>query len=407
MIKAGSIAYAILICIVVGIFCYSLILMSGYSKIHQNMLDAHAELISNNASAQEYFLSKIENIEEKKISMDVFDNGIVSSGIVKPWGFYKILMTTSVFKKDTIQRFALIGQWQKEDGVALYLSDASRPLFMVEKAKITGNVFLPKAGIKAGYITSNAYRDTKFLLGTKRNSKTSLPKIDNIDFAYDTDDIYRMDLKEVEDNVPLYNSFGKRTLVIESDTLVMNNKKLSGNIVMKFKDSIYIKKSNVLKDIIIDAPKVAFESGFTGNVQVLAENVVGLEEKVILKYPSGILMFKGNVDKREVIIGKKSKILGGIVIGDNNTGLDKMITVEEEAEVIGDIYCNGKLQLKGSVIGTVYTNNFYLKTEASAYDNYILNGIIDRKSLPDEFVRIPLFKNKSEYFKPYAVIKQM
>ena len=31
----------------------------------------------------------------------------------------------------------------------------------------------------------------------------------------------------------------------------------------------------------------------------------------------------------------------------------------------------------------------------------------DKKSLPEEFVRIPLFKNKSEYFKPYEVIKQI
>ncbi|EZH73945.1 hypothetical protein ATO12_13765 [Aquimarina atlantica] len=407
MIKAGSIAYAILICIVVGIFCYSLLLMSGYAKIHQGMLDAHAELVSNNESAQEYFLAKIEDIEEKRITVDVFDNGMVSSGRIKPWGFYKVLLTTSVFKKDTIKRAALIGQWQKEDALALYLSDASKPLFMVEKAKITGNVFLPKSGIKAGYITSNAYRDTKFLIGTKRNSKTSLPKIDHIDFAYDIDNARQIRLNEIKDNVVLYNGFSKQTLVIESDTIIVDNKKLSGNIVIKSKDSIYIKKNNVLEDIIIEAPKVAFESGFVGNVQVLAEKVVGLEENVVLKYPSGILMNTGNVDKREVVIGKKSKILGGVVINDINRGLDKIITVEEDAEVIGDIYCSGKLQLKGNVIGTVYTSNFYLRTEASAYDNYILNGTIDRKSLPDEFVRIPLFKNKSEYFKPYAIIKQI
>ncbi|GAA4272072.1 hypothetical protein GCM10022258_13660 [Aquimarina gracilis] len=379
--------------------------MSGYSRVYTTMLDTHAELLVNNESAQEFFLGKVDDIEEKEITIDLFENGITSLGVIKPWGFYKVLHTTSVFKKDSVKRTALIGQWQKDDNLALYLSDASKPLFMVEKAKIIGNAALPKSGIKAGYITSNAYRDTKYLQGSKRVSKTSLPKIDYLDFGYG--DVRTTRLNEVKDHTRLYNAFDKQTLVVETDTIVLENKVLTGNIVIKSKDSIYIKKSNVLENVLIEAPKVAFESGFTGTVQVLAERIVSLEENVVLRYPSGILMNKGNVDKREINIAKNSKVLGGIVVEDENRGLDKIVTIEEDAEVIGDIYCSGKLQLKGNVTGTVYTSNFYLKTEASAYDNYILNGTIDRKGLPIEFVRIPLFKSKSEYFRPYAIIKQI
>ncbi len=406
MIKAGSIAYAILICIVVGIFCYALLLMSGYSRIYTRMLDTHSEVLANNESAQQYFLGKVDEIQEKPMTTDLFENGITSVATIKPWGFYKILLTTSYFKKDTIQRTALIGQWQKEEDLALYLSDASKPLFMVEKAKITGDAFLPKAGIKSGYITSNAYRDTKYLVGAKRVSKASLPKIDHMNFGYD-EAVRQIQLEDLTDDVMLYNGFHKETLIVESDTIVLENKRLSGNIVIKSKDSIYIKKSNILEDIVIESPKVAFEAGFTGTIQILAQKVVGLEENVVLRYPSGILMHTGSVDKREIIMAKNSKILGGIVISDDNRGLDKIITIEEDAEVVGDIYCSGKLQLKGNVVGTVYTSNFYLRTEASAYDNYILNGTIDRKGLPQEFVRIPLFKKNSEYRKPYAIIKQI
>ncbi|MBP2832835.1 hypothetical protein J8281_11620 [Aquimarina sp. U1-2] len=406
MIKAGSIAYAILICIVVGIFCYSLLAMSGYSRVYTTMLDTYTEVFSTNASAQAYFLSKVEDIEEKQHTVDIFEDGISSSGIVKPWGFYKVLLTSSIFKKDTIQRAVLIGQRLKEENQALYLSDASKPLFMVGKAKITGTAYLPKSGIKAGYISSNAYRDSKYLVGSKRVSKTSLPKIDNVNFGYDQE-VKTIQLQELKDDVLMYNDFFQKTVVVISDTTILERKKLSGNIIITSKDSIYVKKNNELEDIIIKAPKVAFESGFKGTVQVLAQKVVGLEDKVLLRYPSGIFMSTGNVDERKVRIGEQSKVLGGIVLSDDNRGIDKMITIEENAEVIGDIYCSGKLQLKGKVTGAVYASSFYLRTEASAYDNYILDGAINRQNLPKEFVRIPLFKNKSDYNTPYAIIKQI
>ena len=404
MIKAGSIAYAIFICVVVGIFCYSLLLMSGYSRIHQDMLAVHTELLSNNASAQAYFLKHIDEIEGKSITKDIFENEMLSTGKIKPWGFYKVLVTTSVFKNDTIERSALIGQ-QSQDNLALYLTDSSKPLFMVDKAKITGNAFLPKAGIKAGYITSNAFKNIKFLEGNKNTSKISLPKIKDIKRIYDNNSIQEISMHEVKDKKLLYNSFESPTLIIENIGVRLSNKNLSGNIIITSKDSIFIKNDNVLQDVIIQAPKVVFESGFTGAVQVRAERIVELQKKVILRYPSSILLNSGNADKREVIIGNESKIIGGVVIYDATKGLDKMITIAEDAEVIGDVYCSGKLQLKGKVVGTVYTSKFYLKTAAAIYDNYIKDGVIDRKSLPDEFVRIALFGNESDFYKAYEVIK--
>ncbi|MCX2762930.1 hypothetical protein [Aquimarina muelleri] len=407
MIKASSIAYAIFICVIIGVFCYSLLVMSGHAKIHQTMLFTYVELISNNTSAQEYFLGKVKELKQEDITIDLFDNGIVSLGSIKPWGFYDVLTTKSIFKKDTIIQVALIGQKRNKDTIALYLTDNNKALFMVEKAKITGDVFLPKAGIKAGYITASSYRKDNFLLGSKKNSRTKLPNMNTSVFTYEPDEAVRVTFEDITSTSMYYNSYANKTIVIEVDEITIRNKKLSGNIILESRDSIYIKKNNEFEDIIIKAPKVVFEKGFKGNVQVIAEDIVELEENVVLMYPSGIMMSEKRSNEKEVILKKDSKILGAIVVYDKDNNVDKKITIDEKAEVVGTVFCNGKVQLKGTVFGTVYTNNFYLKTEGSIYDNYIMNGIIDRKSLPDFFIGISLFQTQVEQLETYAIIKSI
>jgi len=404
MIKAGSIANAILICIVVGVFCYALLMMSSYAKIHQTMLFTYTELISNNESAQQYFLQKVDAIEDQNTTVDLFDNGILSSASIKPWGLYQVLVTESIFKKDTIRQSVLIGENQEDDRLALYLTDNSKALFMVDKAKIKGNVFIPKKGIKPGYITTNAYRNTRFLSGSKSASKTKLPEIKAAIFNFENQEIDKINVGELKDTITYYQSFTENTLFIDVKEIKLQQKYLSGNIVLEAKDSIYIKKDNVLNNIIIKAPKVVFETGFNGSVQVIADQLVVLEENVILHYPSAIFIAKGRSEKKEVQLKKNSKILGAIVVADQHKSSDKLLTIEEDVAVIGDVFCSGKVALKGTVIGTVYTNNFYLKTEASTYDNYIMNGIIDRNSLPDNFVRISLFENSKNQERKYAII---
>ncbi|WAC02712.1 hypothetical protein N7U66_03310 [Lacinutrix neustonica] len=148
-----------------------------------------------------------------------------------------------------------------------------------------------------------------------------------------------------------------------------------------------------------------FETGFQGSVQVLAEQLVVLNEDVILKYPSGILINKGVSEKKEVRLKKNSKVLGAVVVYDQDKSAHKIIKIDKKAEVVGDVFCSGKIQLTGKIIGTVYTSSFYLKTEASTYDNYIMNGMIDRKNLPNDFVRIPLFQHNHNRL--YGAIKPM
>jgi hypothetical protein len=407
MIKAGSLYYAIMICVLVGICCAAFMLTSHYSRMHSMILQSHTELLTTNHSAGNYFLGRVDRLNNSSESLDLFDNGIESNGNITNWGFYKVLKVSSVFKNDTVVSHSLLGEKSKPQS-ALYLVDNDKPLQMVGKAKIKGDAYLPKKGIKKGYITTQSFSSYTFLEGNKLRSDNKLPTLKGIFAKPDTLYTKKLHLEEIENDDVIYQSFNEKTLEVKVNTFSMSSKTILGNVVISSKDSLFITRNNTLEDVLIMAPIVIFEKGFTGTVQVFGSQKVELQEDVVLKYPSGIFMDGDHLERREVIMNEDCKLLGSVVVSKSNNGSKgvSLITIQKQAEVIGNVYCDGSTQLKGSVIGSLYTDNFYLKTKASSYENYIENGLVDLKSLSEEFLGNSFSDNKKNSPR-YAVIKTL
>lgn len=407
MIKAGSLYYAIMICVLVGICCASIMLISHYSRMHALILQTHMEILNTNNSAMNYFLGKVDRLEISDEKVDLFENGIVSEGNVAHWGFYKILEVRSVFKNDTITGYGLLGKKNDLES-ALYLVDNDKPLQMVGKAKIKGDVYLPKKGIKKGYITSQSFSSSTFLEGNKLRSGNKLPNINNVFLGQDTVGLERKQVSELKNGQVLYNSFGSETLHVLVDTPFLANQTIFGNVIISSMDSLFIRENNRLEDVLIVAPIVIFEKGFTGSLQVAGTEKVELQEDVILKYPSGVYMAGENAGKRSVILNEDSKLLGSIVVSDTKSSKQgtSLVVINKDSELIGQLYCNGSTQLSGSVIGSLSTDNFFLKTKASTYENYIKDGIIDLKSLTKDFIGISL-QNHKDANDVYGIIKML
>ncbi|WP_431244374.1 hypothetical protein ACQ9BO_08685 [Flavobacterium sp. P21] len=162
----------------------------------------------------------------------------------------------------------------------------------------------------------------------------------------------------------------------------------------------------MLEDVILIAPKITFEEGFTGTIQAFATKGIELDEKVTLNYPSVVCVYNESTDESKIKIKKGCQIYGAVVLfGNTNELLNKnTIEIDEDGLLTGDLYCSGKLMLKSNVYGSVYTNRFFLKTEVSSYENMISNIEINSAKRPEYFISIPLFDTQKT---TYGIIKKV
>ncbi|MDO5981430.1 hypothetical protein [Flavivirga spongiicola] len=407
MLKGSSLMNAIFVCVIISVFSGCFILISHYQNILNDRLYLQEDLISRNESAFNYFLnnSKLVSYNDTK-EITVFDDDIPSFIEKKNWGFYNILICKTVFKNDTISKMALVGSIKKvEDDLALYVTDYDKPLKLSGKTKILGDIKIPNGRSEQAYVNGQK-GNALTLKGRQLNSKDRLPKIDKI-INLDVSGLPRLSFNAINEEKVLVNGFDNVTKVIDVNGIAsLKDISCKGNFILYSINDLEIDSSVTLNDVVIIAPVVKIASGFKGNVQIIANQTVVVEENVSLLYPSSIYI-KNDTDIVSIEIKKNSTLVGGIVIdGDTyNNSLERKLYINEDATVIGNVYCYGSTQLKGTIVGSIYTDRFFLKTEASNYENIILNGCIDKEKLLENFVELPLFNNSFDK-KKHAVIKE-
>ncbi|HEX9600815.1 MAG TPA: hypothetical protein VF985_04945 [Mariniflexile sp.] len=406
-LRGSSLTNAIFICVIISIFCGCLVLISHYQNILNIQLYMHEDLISRNESSFNYFINNAgASPYNKTETLEMFEDGIMSYTEKKTWGFYDVLICKTIFKNDTVSKIALVGQKDNTyNNLALYVTNHDTPLKLSGKTSIFGQIKVPNGQTEQAYINGQE-GNTIQLKGAHLKSADKLPSIDK-NVQIDVTKYKPFSLDAFDEKPVIVNAFDSATKVIDlADTGVLRNLVCKGNIVLTSNSAIKIANTAKLNDVIISAPVVHIMSGFKGNVQVVAKDSVVIEEHVSLLYPSSIYI-KNDDGPSSVTLGDYSTIAGGIVIdGDTFSGaLNRTLKIQENATVIGNIYCYGKTQLKGKVIGSIYSDKFFLKTRSSSYENVILNGIINRDSLPKHFIELPLFKNDFNERK-YAVVKE-
>ena len=407
MLKASSLLYAVFVCVIVALLCGSLILIFSYqSRLNQHyFLSQDLIRASNN-----HFAQLIDNLDYESINshgeIKNENDQITTTYTLSKWGLYDILKLKTYIKKDTLSKAALIGVKSSNDRLALYLADKDKPLHIGGKSAIHGDVKISDHGVRIAYISGQHFQGNKLVNGTIGKSKSMLP-----DLQIRLDSLIPLvkkefHLEELRDKQLFFNSFHNPSMLVYTDKHAFDNITLGGNMIIHSNDSLFIRKSAHLTDVIIKAPKVVFEKGFSGSVQVIAKNGVHLEEDVFLKYPSSIYVKNDRNEMTEVVLEKGSTVIGGLVLTGHEYrySLSRLLTIEEDAKLIGRCYCFGKTQLKGQITGTLYTDRFHLKTLASIYENYIVGGIIDKKALPDQFLNVPFFNSEN---KSYDFIKEL
>ena len=405
-LKASSLSNTIFICVIISVFCGCLVLISHYNNLLNTQLHFQEELVDRNNASFSHFITNADNYTFNTVnSFDAFNDNIPSLLEKKRWGFYDILICKTSFKKDTIFKLAMVGKKSTANTkLALYTTDYDIPLKLSGETKITGHLKIPNGSIEQTYINGQFGNNVQ-VFGTQQTSSNKLPKLKKR-IELDLNNFEVVSLNSLNTN-PIVNAFSAKTKIIDLNGIkTLSDIAIKGNFVLRSNTKLSISNTAILEDVLVVAPEVVITSGFRGNIQIITKRKVDIETNVLLKYPSSIYV-ENDIDSVKVSIGKKSTLAGGIVINGNNykNSLKRELIIEEDASVIGTVYCYGKTQLKGTVIGTIFTDRFFLNSETSNYENVLLNATINRDSLVNDFIGLSLFDNLSNQTK-YNVIKE-
>lgn len=322
------------------------------------------------------------------------------------WGVFDLVKVHSKVQNESFKKVALLGGHQK-DRTALTLQDLNRPLVLVGNTRIEGNVILPGKGVKRGSIGGKSYFGSQLIYGAVESSHVAMPKLKIRDEILKmNEDLFDDQEIEVFDQLStkkVRNSFFKKTLLISSwKTLVLEEMDLKGNILIHSDSLIFVSRSVLLEDVILTAPTIIIEDGVRGSFQAIASNCIEVGSNCELNYPSCLIVVENVKTSKEInnsgqiVIKDNSKIKGVIAyLTDQAESNNKVqIYIGDKVTVIGEIYCEMNIELKGTILGMVRTRGFVANHNGASYQNHILNGQIIENGLPAQYCGLAMENNR-------------
>lgn len=386
-VNAGALQYVLVIAIIIFILLLSFIqLIQLQNKLAiKSSFYKKAILNTNNG---------FKGLSNENLDTNISEETSVSK---KNWGAFNVVKVTSKFNKEVIEKIGLVGNYSS-DRKALYLVDNNTPLVVVGNTKLIGPAYLPKRGIKRGNIAGNSFYGNVLVNGSIRESSSSLPENTTIkSISGFTNSILNKDIKSIElkDGDKLVQSFNKETLIYKDyETIRLQDVSLKGNIIVQSLRKIIVTQETDLQDIILIAPEIEIQSNTKATFQAFATKKITVNKNVSLAYPSYLFVsYKEDriEEQHGVFFGERSLIKGGVFFLHKEAkerNLNAQIMLETNTKVIGEVYCQGNIELLGTVTGEVYTKNFITKQRGSTYINHIYNGVINSRDLVDEYVGI-------------------
>ncbi|KFF11995.1 hypothetical protein [Flavobacterium hydatis] len=402
-LKSGALQFTVFVAVLIALLLGALLLYA-YTFIYMKEQSKGAiENIQLSNSGINYLL-KQQELNTDTIAIDVIkkENQIVKVNLSQ-WGLFEKATVVTQFRKKKFTKTAIIGSTiNAKESPTLILQETQTPLAVVGNTAIRGNIFLPKQGVKSGYIAGNSYYGSQLTYGIVKNSPPKLPalKKSSIDAIIFYLNEYKPTAAEDYINLGINrnstNSFKTHSKSNYSKgPIFLDNLKLTGNIIIKSDTLIKISKATLLKDIIIIAPIIEIEDGTIGSFQAIASKRISVGKNCNLNYPSALVLYQDtkknpvevstNTFDNKIFIRSGTNFKGSICYykTDDLANFLTQIVVEENAKIKGQVYCNANFELKGKVSGSVYTKQFVANQSGSIFVNHIYNGTIENENIPN------------------------
>jgi cytoskeletal protein CcmA (bactofilin family) len=404
-LKSGALQFTVFIAVLIALLLSGLILYA-YTFIYMKEQSKGAiENIQLSDTGIAYLLQQEEiNLDTLSVDFEHKENQTLKVHLSQ-WGIFEKAYTKSQFRKKIFVKTALMASLlDSQESPTLYLQETQNPLTVVGKTTIRGIAYLPSQGVRTGYIDGNSYYGSELIYGSKQKSTAILPSVkksvlDVISFYLkDYQIVNQEDYISLETNKKNVVSFKEKTKGSYSkDPIVLENREITGNIIIKSDTLIRIKKTALLKDLILIAPIIEIEDGTVGNFQAIASQKITVGKGCKLDYPSALVLYQDNKNNRynqsikqfdnQIFIDSGTTIKGSVCYFQTKepTDFQTQIVLEKEARIKGQVYCTGNFELKGTVSGTVSTRQFVANQSGSIFVNHIYNGVIENENIPKNY----------------------
>ena len=408
-LKAGALYFAVFISFISGIFVVFL-LLNAYLNSKIANIELHKDKVIRDVNSAIALLQGNPEIVgyNSQQEMDLFNDGHSTVTVArKRFGAYNVVSAEEKMGDYLYIKTGLTGEnMQQGEQTGLYMTDRNKYLSLSGKTKLSGTCYLPALGIRRAYIEGQGYTGDELVDGVTKKSSDSLPGIDRQLFSYlagylegnyeDNDSV--ADFNEMATNNPMKRSFQKSMLVLRSqEIIVIGDQDISGNISVVSDRGILVKSRAKISDIVLYAPNIYIEPGFTGNIQAFASDTLVIGNNCRLNYPSFAGIVNKNVNNCYMRIEKAGTVSGGILIFQDSKALrEPYLYIEESVIIYGQVYCKGMVEHKGTIFGSLYCDGFVLKTPSAYYENHLLNAMVDAKNLSRYFTGACIFEPSSK-----------
>lgn len=396
--------FAILVATIIAILLGSFLTLSQTHIFFNTQSRILGNVIDSANAGIEYSLKK-EHIISDSISRE---NDIYITRIKKTsWGGYLKIKSTASAKTKSFTKTALTGSKVSDPALGIFLSESKLPLVLVGNTIIEGDAYVSDLGIKPGIISGHYYNGKELVKGNISSGKGTLPELDTV---------WVNDIRRLQEYIPFNsdeviqreainkNSFFESTNFVYDENKITLNETYIGNIIIKSETEVVISSNAKLTDVVVIAPKITIEKGFAGSASFIAEERITLAENVKLDYPSSLIVVNiqdvenipVNKGEEPIFIADNSTIVGTVIYLDereektaNRMNSFTHIAIAPMGTVNGYVYCQGNVELMGTVKGTIYADRFLAREFGSVYINHIYNGKVLGRDLDPAFGGLP------------------
>lgn len=340
------------------------------------------------------------NVGEKHLTADAITPEIGLEIEHRFHGIFRWYSIKGVLNNKPYYKSAFYGDVPLNPSMSIMIPNNGRTLYLSGNADLSGTIYTAEGGVRSssiGELNTN-FSNKKITQANIKIGKDKLPEMAS-DLKHQLENLLSdhlwSDQEFTEKQGSVIHSFSKPLKIIEfNEFRSIESVQYIGNIWIRSTQPIEIGASAILKDVFITAPKITIEDGFTGQIQALASRSIQVGKNCTLQYPSALWVMEvdslpPDIGNPKISIQSNSTVMGYVGYEQINSKKKQRtpdVFIENKATIYGQVYVMGSTELRGEIMGSLYTEHIVARHQGILYNNHLFNGKIFPEKRVTEFL---------------------